>query len=231
MLSRRIRAAARLVVLACGLITVGTSLHAQGNTEPRHILQTGNPPLISATVDLNASAMSGPVGLQFFFGFATDEEIQPGQLLDSFVIGVQNQSMPAEAALYLVVDASGLVLAPPTPGMIPLDPAMISLTSVSFPSGLSSLEHRVAFSFFAAVPESLAQQPFTLYFDLFDNGDLVNSLAWASDVVLVPEPRATVLILVSMVVCAVRCRKVFGRASGYFIARQRGSEGIARERT
>src|SRR3989442_1070117 len=101
-----------------GLVLASVSRHVcgQGSSEPFFVLATqgSQAPLISTNALLDLRGLGQPNVLSFAFGFATDEQGSPGKLLDSFTISVVDADAPSLTAIYLTVDASGLVLAPPT---------------------------------------------------------------------------------------------------------------------
>ena len=184
-------------------------MYAQGNLGPVYLLGTsGGSALVSTSTGLDPRGLTGLPSWEFAFGFATDEELAPGMFNDSFTVSLQSLDVPGQVAVYFVVDRSGLVIGPPTPGGIPLDPALISVTPVAFPDGLTGLTHRTAFHVLTPVPEPLANQRLNVYFDLFDNGNGVNSLAWASAVTVIPEPQTGVLLLLSFALGAAFAKRI-----------------------
>jgi hypothetical protein len=166
---------------------------AQGTIEA---LQTGGVvSLVSRAVMLDFNpALHQPL-LQFNFGFGTDETAAPEVIPDSFsatLVAADGITI----VLYLTVDANGLVLAPPTPGGVPVNAADLTAPPIAYPAGLDARATQLAFSFQAPIPAALAVPGMkTLYFDLFDNLNAVASLGWYQDAgfVLVPEPGATAL--------------------------------------
>ena len=145
-------------------------------TEAVHLPEIVQTPLISPRLELN-------------FGFATDELFGPGQIFDSFTATLSAPRDQTSAILF-VIDASGLVLVPPTPDTLALDRNTFLLSPIDFPSLTPILEHRSAFHLALPVPAEFAGQPMTLFFDLFDNQNSTPSLGWFSGVTIVsvPEP-------------------------------------------
>ena len=185
------------------------SLYAQGNYDPLQVLTTtGVPNLITANTPLDFRSAVRPLSLDFAIGFATDEAAVPNAFLDSVTVSLESRQFPGLIGYYFVLDAFGLVKAPPTPGAIPLDASTISLTPMLFPTGLSTLAHQTAYRVLVPVPDSLADQFNDLHLDLFDNGDALNSLAWASAVHVVPEPRGAMLLAVGLVVSVGWMRRI-----------------------
>lgn len=137
-------------------------------------------------------------GIEFAFGFATDETAVPGAFLDAFTISFVNDADPLQVAVLLTVDPAGIVIAPLTPGGIVLDPTAMSLMPVLFPPELPALSQRWAYHVTTPIPHALQGQLVTVYFDLFDNANQLNSLAWASQVFAIPEPRAALVVFVGL---------------------------------
>jgi hypothetical protein len=163
---------------AQGSFTGITVLHAAG-TEP----------LITETRLLEVDSSFALPLLQFTFGFATDENFTAGQFGDSFSVTLQDASLTT-TMIFLTVDASGVVWAPPTPGTTPIDPASISRTVSPFPRSVEpALVLQFAYRVESPLPSAFAGQTLSLHFDLFDNLNGVSSLGWFSDVTVVPEPR------------------------------------------
>ena len=178
-----------------GLAVLSTPVQAQSNLDPVHVLPTsGGSALVSAETLLDPRGVDDPA-VRFAFGFATEEQALPSFLLDSFTVSLADSTLSSRVGYYLTADATGLQIAPATPGSIPVDFQSISLTLQPFPEGLTALPLRQAWLVTAAIPESLQNTPVSLHFDLFDNGDASGSLAWASAVGLVPEPATGALFL------------------------------------
>lgn len=152
--------------------------------------------LVSSNQPVDPRGFSSPVTLEFSFGFSTDEVVVPGQFFDAFSVSLASEADPAQAAIYLTVDASGMVVAPITPGTIRLSPDDFLFTEVGVPDGVPGLSSHWAYHVSAPVPELLSNQPLEIYFDLFDNGDGIDSFAWASEVTVVPEPTTFALMVV-----------------------------------
>ncbi len=163
---------------------------AQGQSSPT-VLRTGNGP-VTETYPLLFPGSVDNLRLQFNFGFGTDETPQGGQLLDSFTVTLQDSRMES-TAIYLTIDASGVLWAPPTPGTIGMDPNSISHSPIPFGNVQPSHSSETAYFVDAPIPSQFAGTAATLYFDLFDNGNSSSSLGWFSDVAVVPEPSTAVL--------------------------------------
>ena len=133
--------------------------------------------------------------MQFAFGFATGETPQPGVLADSFTVTLQSLNQQI-TAVYATIDASGLVIAPPSPGAVALNPVSIQVTPV--PLSLSPARARKqswAYQVSALIPAQFGAGPYNLYFDLFDNQNGIPSQGWfnVSGLVAVPEPSTLAL--------------------------------------
>ena len=138
--------------------------------------------------------------LFFTFGFATLETVQPGVINDSFSVTIQSADQQFTAVL-ATVDASGLVLAPPTPGGVVIDPATIKVQPVAYPTLDPALAgaSELADSFSMPMPASFSNGPVKVEFDLFDNGDKNPSQAFytAPTIAPTPVPEPSVLALLA----------------------------------
>jgi hypothetical protein len=173
---------------------------AQGTFE---VLNTGSgTPLVSVSRPLFVAANLVEPRLQFDFGFATDEIFIPSTFLDSFTVTIQNPDQSL-TAVYLTADASGTVLAPVTPGTLPIDAATINTSAINYPSLQPVLAHQRAFLVSAAIPSQFVGGSINVFFDLFDNQDLKASQGWFSNlqIVSVPEPQTWTLVLLAGVLC------------------------------
>jgi hypothetical protein len=167
------------------------------------VLNTGNgQPLVSVATPLFVDAALVQPRLQFNFGFATDEISTPGTFLDSLTVTIQNADQSL-TAVYLTSDASGTVLAPPTPGSLLLDAATINTSSIAYPSLQPVLANPHAFLISAAIPPQFVGGPINVFFDLFDNQNPIASQGWYNNlqIVSVPEPQAWTLLLLAGVAC------------------------------
>jgi hypothetical protein len=197
----------RLCVVAVVIWLAGATLAlAQGSMV---VLRTGGGiPLLSTNASLTVPFPAPDPRLQFDFGFSTDEVFAPGQFFDSFTVTLQDTGA-VQTAILLVADASGLVIAPPTPGTILIDPSSIMNAPIPFPSLQPVLASKMAFTVIASIPPQLAQlQQLNVYFDLADNLDAVASLGWFDNVsIIVPEPAAAFLIVLGSFILIVirRC--------------------------
>ena|SRR5438093_6400189 len=177
-----------MLLCAVALLCGDAAARAQGSPT---VLRTGGGS-VTETYPLLFPASVDNVRLQFNFGFGTDETPQGGQLLDSFTVTLQDNSMQS-TAIYLTADASGVAWAPATPGTISMDPNSINRSPISFGNVQPSHANETAYHVDALIPSQFAGTTATLYFDLFDNGNSVSSLGWFSDVAVVPEPGTAVL--------------------------------------
>jgi hypothetical protein len=157
---------------------------------------------------LQVNGVPGTASLAFNFGFATEETVQPATLLDSLSITLQSANQ-LSTAIYLTADASGLVLAPPTGGTVPLDPASFQTSPIAYPSLQPVLPTRSAYEVIAPIPSQFNGQTVNAFFDLFDNLDLKASQAWFSDlrIVQVPEPAPAALMVLALVLARIISRR------------------------
>ncbi len=179
-------------------LIVGLSLAtAQGTVT---VLNTGKgQPLATQVRTVTIDAFQVQPEVRFNFGFGTDETVTPGTFLDSFTVTIQDASQ-VFTAVYLTADASGTVLAPPTPGTLPIDSATIESHAIVYSSLDPVFEFENAFQVVAAIPQQFVGGQINVYFDLFDNLDSKASQAWFSDpeVMSVPEPQIWTLLLLGL---------------------------------
>jgi hypothetical protein len=166
---------------------------------PEELHTGGGIPLVSATQSLFAPNLVPETRLQLNFGFSTDEIFAPDQFFDSFTITLQDAGGLSTAVL-LVADTSGVTLAPPTPGGIPVNPLSLNLESTAVPPLSLTLAKQLAFHLDAPIPAQMVGGQINVFFDLFDNLDSVPSLGWFSDVSIVPEPGSGSLMLLAVAV-------------------------------
>jgi hypothetical protein len=162
-----------------------TLLFAQG-TLNFTVLQTGGgTPLVSSSQTVAIGGMASP-RLMFDFGFFTDENAGPNAFLDSLTVTVQDAS---KTAVLVTTDAGGSIWVPPSMGGISLADADVVRMIMAPPGDSPILGRGVAYT----VTFSLAQftgTDVTVFFDLFDNEDQLNSMGWYTPprVISVPEP-------------------------------------------
>jgi len=188
--------AAQRAFLFCNLLLCHHLVSAQGVLT---VLNTGGgQPLVTEARPLFVDAALVQPRLQFNFGFATDESFVPNTFLDSFTVTLQSSNQ-LSTVIYLTTDASGMILAPPTPGTIVVDPASINTDALAYPSLQPVLLHQLAFQVSALIPSQFLGASVNVYFDLADNLDATASQGWFSDlrVTSVPEPSAWMLLLVA----------------------------------
>jgi hypothetical protein len=137
--------------------------------------------------------------LEFDFGFATAESLSSGTFLDSFTVTIQDLNQQS-TAVYLTADASGTVLAPPTPGTVVISASTISTIGRLYPSLQPPLPNQSAFHVSALIPVPFRGGDMNVFFDLFDNLNPQASQGWFSDpeVAAVPEPQTWSLVLLGL---------------------------------
>ena len=150
-------------------------------------LQTGTGgPLISVPVALVPGSETIQE-LSFRFGFTTDEVSVPGELLDALTASLYDQL----AILYLplvTTDASGAVWVPGGEGTVPLAGSEVIRQAIPYPTAAPSFALKQAWQVQLLIPAVFHGNPLTVYFDLFDNDNGVNSAAWFDEVRLTPVP-------------------------------------------
>lgn len=167
------------------------------------VLNTGGGATLVSQVQ-TVAVSSNPVQprLEFNFGFATQEAVTQGRFLDSFSVTIQTLNQ-LTTALYLTTDASGIVLAPASPGAVVIDPASVTLLAIAYPSLQPVLPNQRAYQVSAPIPVEFRGGSVNVFFDLFDNLDAGASQGWFSDlhVAIVPEPGITGLLMLAAVLC------------------------------
>ena len=184
-----------LFSLSVGLFAGLTGgLSAQGTVESPIVLRIeGQDPLYSRSLPVRFPATPGGNELEFKFGFETDEIFAAGKIFDSFTLTLQNGNGSITVVL-LTADASGLSVAPATPGTALLPADSLAVVPIASPLLNPNLSHQSAFNVHALLPDQWLGQDAILFLDLFSNNDGVNSQGWLSGVVLVPEPSGVALL-------------------------------------
>ncbi len=165
------------------------------------VLQTGGgQPLVSDQQTLTLSGVSAPE-VVFSFGFITAEVPSPGAFLDSFTVSFGSPALSTVAVL-ATLDASGPVWLPNTPGGLVLPDGQVLRQAITPPSVSPILGQGVAYTVTVPLPAQLLGPTLNVTFDLFDNQNGINSLAWYGglQVVSVPEPQAGVLVLAGLLI-------------------------------
>jgi hypothetical protein len=187
-------------------IFLPASARAQGTSGDLVILQTAAGVVLVTEEASVAWGVADPVPLlNFKFGFSTDESPSPGEFLDSLSVTLQTDNQDL-TILLLTLDAFGLVVAPSTPGTTPLDPEEVVTTPIDFPSLQPVLANQFAFEFTARLPPQLAGRNASLYFDLFNNLNPLQSLGWFSPEIRVPEPSAAAFGVLGLAAMLLRRR-------------------------
>lgn len=150
------------------------------------VLATGGGSALISTQQVLQIPLAMPLPLlRFDFGFATDETPVPNSFLDSFSLTLQNNE-PSQTVLFLTVDAFGVKWAPPNPGGLLLLPDSLLRHEIPFPDLVTNLDHHFAYSLTLSLPPELAGKPATLYLDLFNNTNNLESLAFLDHLAVVP---------------------------------------------
>jgi len=194
-------------VLLCGLIFLGAVRNAAAQSvilDPIAVLQTGNgETLHSAWQSVFIPESAFPQQIQIAVGFSTDETFAPETFFDSVTLTLQDE-LSSLAAIFFTMDCSGAFWAPLPDGGIPVDPNAIGRESIEFPDLSPAYVHQVAYYLTLPIPASLTGRQLNLYLDLFDNQDTAGSLAWMSQVTVVPEPGAAALAALGTALFALR---------------------------
>jgi hypothetical protein len=143
----------------------------------------------------NPPGQPGASVLAFSFGFASQEQAQPGQFADSFTISITG---PSGTAYLVTADASGILWAPFVPGAIGQMESAIQRQIVPFGVPSEGLTEVAAYQVDYSLPDNWRSSPLILNFDLFDNQNLEQSLAYV-DFTVVPEPSSVAILLVGLV--------------------------------
>src|ERR1700722_3589261 len=184
------------------LLLNATRNYAQGTLT---VLQTGNgQPLISDQVTLQTAGIASPV-IDFDFGFATDEAVSPGTLLDSFTVSLVDTS--SDVGVVATSDASGTYWEPSSPGAYTLSPSAIQWQAIAPPSGSPIFGNGVAYAVQVSLPPAFAGATMTADFDLFyDGNSSASALGWFQNlqVQAVPEPSSVALMTLGVVTYLVK---------------------------
>ena len=177
--------------------------HADGGAT---FLSTGGADsLLTESLPFFIDDLGRPVQISVEFGFGTNEALGPGTIFDSFTLSIADAS-GASVWILANVDAGGLVIAPPTPGSLPISGGDIAVSSIPSPLFNAEFANLFDYSLTASVPQALLGSDATIYFDLFDNQNGINSRGWFSNFSVVPESASSTLALIGLVFVA-----LFGR--------------------
>ena len=180
------RIAAMVGLLWTGTFVMGQSQFVELDPVPGQALST-------LQCDLGAGAAS--VG--FSFAFATDEAAANGALLDSLTVSLMGPGSSGGVVI-LTADAGGTAWVPATPGYSSLDFSSFVYAATAFPAGASPGLYETAYDVTVTVPAFLQGEPLTLYFDLFNNNNGVDSRAYIVNLTAVPEPQSLGLVGVGL---------------------------------
>jgi len=189
------RCAPRRVLIAtffCLMIVVrGNALFGQGLNPV--VMHTGSGlSLLSQSFSYTSGVGgSSPSAVTIDFGFATEEQLQPGVIPDSFTISITG---PTGTGYLVTVDASGTQFAPFVPGALPITGA--SLQASLFLASTEGLTNQASYTIDYTLPAGWLGVPLNINFDLFDNQNALRSLGYYS--VPVPEPGSAALLILSL---------------------------------
>lgn len=185
--------AAAVLLAGCGLLRAVADGPLAGRDEPWEVTTGALVPLTTTDVPLDAALarFPGTIGLEFVF--STREVPVPNALFDSLTVSLVGNGAGQVATLF-TADATGLNLAPATPGGLAFDAGAIRL--LPLPSSGSFLaDAAVAYAYRAdvALPAWAGTGAWSVRFDVFDNGDTVASRSRVQ-LASVPEPGAWALM-------------------------------------
>ena len=181
----------RAVWLAGLALLLGSgALLGQGITPV--VMHTG-----SGTSLSSQSVAYGPAGstLLIDFGFATDEQPQPGAFLDSFTISITG---PTGTGYLVTVDANGMHWTPLVPEALTVASASVQGQTSPFLAPTEGLASQTSYALGYTLPANWQNVPLTINFDLFDNQNTLRSLGYFF--VPVPEPSGGALLLLGLVI-------------------------------
>jgi hypothetical protein len=127
------------------------------------------------------------------FGFATDEQPQPGIIADSFTISITG---PGGTGYLVTVDANGTLWAPLVPGALPVANSSLQWQTSPFLASTEGLTNLASYAVAYTLPANWQGMPLTINFDLFDNQNALRSLAYYT--VPVPEPSCAALLVLGL---------------------------------
>ena len=171
----------------------------QGDSVTEAFVSTGAGALQERLLFLDPPLTQSPLGrLVFEIGFATAEAPAPGQLFDSFSVSLE---LPdgTEFTPLVTVDAFGLTIEPPAPGLPSAGEPPIMATPIA--SGIidpPGTVIRFGYSLELTLPPLLRGQPLLADLAFFDNGDSRISAA-RFQVPSVPEPAEPALLILGVV--------------------------------
>lgn len=166
----------------------------QGMLQPV-VMRTGTgTSLSSMSVNYTSSAvLSGVDRVALDFGFATQEQAQPGQILDSFTVSITG---PNGTGYLVTVDGSGTYWTPNVPGALPVSTSSLQWQTSPFLVSSQGYPNLASYALTYSLPSTWQSVPLTINFDLFDNQNNLGSLAYFY--LPVPEPGTAALILMGM---------------------------------
>jgi hypothetical protein len=184
----RLSTAALLFLLA---IVRADGLFGQGVTPV--VMHTGSgSSLLSQSLSYTNGA--GLSALTIDFGFATDEKPQPGFIADSFTISITG---PTGTGYLVTSDANGTQWAPLVPGALPVSTSSLQWFGTPFLAPTQGLTNLASYAVAYTLPASWQGVPLTINFDLFDNQNALQSLAYYT--IPIPEPSGEALLVLGFV--------------------------------
>ena len=177
--------------MACWLAGCG-ALFGQGLNPV--VMQTGSGASLSSQSVSYTSTVPGlgaPM-LNIDFGFATDEQPQPGFIPDSFTISITG---PDGTSYLMTLDAAGAHWTPAVPGALPVNTASLQWQTSPFLVPTQGLTNLASYALGYALPANWQGVPLSVNFDLFDNQNGVPSLGYFS--LPVPEPSPAALLVLA----------------------------------
>jgi len=180
-----------LLALTTALPALGMASMAAQAAAPT-LLETGQGAALQrVTLPLTIPTNFASASLRFDFSFGTDEQIVPGEFLDSLTISLRTTNR-AHVATVLTVDRFGVTWAPDGPaGVLNPDEDIQFEPASAHPASIQFLA-RAAYRVVIEIPAPFLQNPSVVVVSLFDNGNPDNSRAILND--LRVRPGTTTLL-------------------------------------
>ncbi len=174
----RLASRAGIVGLCSFLSAAAQTLSLQPGFE---VMRTGsNVPVAAVSRPFEISTNKPSARLGFTFGFGTDETNAPSKFFDSFSITLAGQD--GEGSVVLVtLDTTGPQWVPESDGLL-LNDAVVARSDVAFDRGNGNFAVTYAYSVSLSIPAEVMGGTASLLFDLFDNRNGIDSLAYFGEI-------------------------------------------------
>ncbi len=178
--------------LIASVLLIAGSGFAQGTSEFETLKTDATTPLISRQQSLALDGIVSPA-LSLNFGFVTDEKPVPNVFGDALTVTIQD--IFGNTVIIGTIDANGVVWLPLTPGTLQVPSASLQTTPVPPPSLTPVLGQGTGHHALLMLPDEITGPTLNVFFDLFNNLNAEASLAWFSDLEIVPVPEPGVITL------------------------------------